>query len=203
MSKALHDRGLVTLEVTSPIWDKFFTVAPLALVGTLEPDGSYDLAPKHMVTPLGWENYVGFVCCPEHGTYRNAKRAGEFTLSFMHPDEVVLASLTAAPRCTGNEMPVLGLVETFGSEVVSPPLVSGAYLYLECTLHGVWDDFGPNSLIAGEVVAAHVAEESVRRPDRDDGELIAGQPMLVYLPPCRYGSVGSSQSFPFHKGMKK
>ena len=28
----------------------------LGRLGTREPDGGYDLAPKHMATPLGWDN---------------------------------------------------------------------------------------------------------------------------------------------------
>ena len=65
-------RDVVTLDTAFPIWERFFTVAPLVLIGTREVDGTYDLAPKHMVTPLGWGNYFGFVCTPRHATYANA-----------------------------------------------------------------------------------------------------------------------------------
>lgn len=203
MDQELQTRGLVSLELTSPIWERFFTVAPLAIVGTVEPDGSPDLAPKHMVTPLGWENYVAFVCSPRHATYRNAVRTGEFTMSFPRPDAVVLASLAAAPRCDGTDKPSLGLLETFPAAAVGPPLVVGAYLYLECRTHGTWDDFGKNCLVAGEIVAAHVSQQGVRRPDGDDAELLAREPLLAYLPPGRFARVSASGAFPFHKGMKK
>jgi flavin reductase (DIM6/NTAB) family NADH-FMN oxidoreductase RutF len=203
MGRDLEARGLVSLEMTSPIWERFFTVAPLAVVGTVEPDGSPDLAPKHMVTPLGWDNWVAFVCCPDHGTYRNARRTGEFTLSFPRPEGVVLASLTAAPRCGDEAQPALDLVETFPATVVAPPLVAGGYLYLECRLHGTWDGFGENSLVAGEIVAAHVSHEGVRRPDRDDMELLHDEPLLVYLPPGRFAQLDGGQAFPFHRGMKR
>jgi len=203
MNAELQTRGLVSLELTAPIWERFFTVAPLVIVGTLEPDGTPDLAPKHMVTPLGWGNYVGFVCSPGHGTYRNAVRTREFTLSFPRPEGVVLASLAAAPRCDGDDKPSLALLETFPSVEVEPPLVAGGYLYLECRLHGTWDAFGKNSLVAGEIVAAHVSQAGVRRPDRDDVELLDGEPLLAYLPPGRFAPVGASQAFPFHRGMKK
>ena len=62
-----------TLDVSKPIWEKIFIVAPLVVIGTKEGDG-YDLAPKHMATPIGFENYFGFVCTPEHSTYVNAKK---------------------------------------------------------------------------------------------------------------------------------
>ncbi|NIQ57054.1 MAG: flavin reductase, partial [Gammaproteobacteria bacterium] len=53
---------------------------PLVLVGTREGEGAYDLAPKHMATPLGWGDYFCFVCTPEHRTYQNATREEEFTV---------------------------------------------------------------------------------------------------------------------------
>ena len=34
---------LVSLGVEHPIWERFFQVAPLIVVGTKEPDGGYDL----------------------------------------------------------------------------------------------------------------------------------------------------------------
>jgi len=61
---------LVSLDPDQPVWERFFSVSPLIVVGTRDEDGSYDLAPKHMATPLGWDNYFGFVCTPRHHTYR-------------------------------------------------------------------------------------------------------------------------------------
>ncbi|MEJ2538435.1 MAG: flavin reductase [Gemmatimonadota bacterium] len=203
MGQDRADEGLITLDLGAPVWDKFFTVAPLVLVGTSEPDGSVDLAPKHMVTPLGWDNYIGFVCTPSHGTYQNAKRTGEFALTFPRPGGVLAASLASAPRCEDDEKVSLTLLETFPGERVSAPLAAGGYLYLECELSGIWDAFGRNSLIAGRIVAARVASDSVRRPERDDADTVAGAPLLAYLPPGRYAEISASQAFPFHSGMKR
>lgn len=197
------EAGLITLDLGAPIWDRFFTVAPLVLVGTTEPDGSVDLAPKHMVTPLGWDNYIGFVCTPDHGTYRNAKRTGEFAVTFPRPGGVLAASLASAPRCEGDEKAGLALVETIPATKIAAPLAADGYLHLECELHGTWDDFGRNSLVAGRIVAARVAEDAVRRPDRDDADTLAGAPLLVYLPPGRFAEVAATQAFPFHGGMKR
>ena len=45
-AKARPERARVEeLDVATPIWDQFFTVAPLVLVGTREADGRDDLAP--------------------------------------------------------------------------------------------------------------------------------------------------------------
>ena len=70
-------------------------------------------------------------------------------------------------------------------------------------LHGTWDDFGRNSLVAGRIVAARVAEDAVRLSDRDDADTVAGAPLLVYLPPGRFAEVAESHAFPFHGGMKR
>jgi hypothetical protein len=56
-----NPQSMIPLPLNAPIWDAFFTVAPLVLVGTREDDGSHDLAPKHMALPLGWQNHFGFV----------------------------------------------------------------------------------------------------------------------------------------------
>jgi len=42
---------LVTLDTARPIWDQFFSVAPLVIIGTKEGE-HYNLAPKHMAGPI-------------------------------------------------------------------------------------------------------------------------------------------------------
>jgi flavin reductase (DIM6/NTAB) family NADH-FMN oxidoreductase RutF len=93
-------------------------VAPLVLIGTKEKDG-YDLAPKHMATPMGWENYFGFVCAPRHRTYQNIKHERVFTVSYPRPTQLVLTSLAAASRCGDDAKPSLLALPTFpASQVV-------------------------------------------------------------------------------------
>ena len=70
-----------SLPLDEPVWERFFTVFPLVLVGTREEDGGHDLAPKHLAMPLSWGNWFGFVCTPRHRTYQNAVRTGAFTVS--------------------------------------------------------------------------------------------------------------------------
>ena len=68
----------IDLDVDQPVWERFFWVAPLVLIGTMEANGGHDLAPKHMAFPMGWENYYGFVCTPSHATYSNIERERVF-----------------------------------------------------------------------------------------------------------------------------
>lgn len=195
MEKPFCDR-IRTLEMNLPIWERFFTVAPLVLIGTKEKEG-YDLAPKHMVTPMGWENYFAFVCAARHRTYQNIQREGVFTVSYPRPTQLVLTSLAAAPRCGDDTKPSLLALPTFPARQVDGIFVVDAYLFLECTLDRIIEGFGVNSLITGRIVAAHVHEDALRASERDDNDLIHEAPLLAYLSPGRIARIDASYSFPF------
>ena len=193
----------VELDTTHPIWDQFYWVAPLVLVGTREADGSHDLAPKHMASPMGWENYYGFVCTPRHGTYHNIRRSGEFSVSVPWPEQLVLTSLAASPRFGAGEKPSLAALPVSPARHIDGVLVEGACLQLECRLHRIYDDFGVNSLITGEVIRAALDPRAQRVPDGDDAELLYRNPPLAYLHPGRFATLKETQAFPFPAGMKK
>jgi flavin reductase (DIM6/NTAB) family NADH-FMN oxidoreductase RutF len=195
MQKYLREH-IRTLEPNLPIWDRFYTVAPLVLIGTKEAEG-YDLAPKHMITPLGWENYFAFVCTPRHRTYQNIIRGKTFTVSYPRPTQLVLASLAAAPRCGDDTKPSLLALPTFPASQIDGVFVAEGYIFLECRLDRVVDGFGVNSLITGRIVAAHVHEDALRTSDRDDQDVIHQAPLLGYLSPGRVATIAGSYSFPF------
>ena len=203
MQDLLREQNLIELDVSLPVWERFFWVAPLVLVGTREADGSHDLAPKHMAMPVGWENYFGFVCTPRHHTYLNIRRSGVFTISYPRPDQLVLTSLAASPRCGEDDKPALSVLPVFPATKVDGVLVEGGYMYLECELARIIDDFGLNSLIIGRVVAARVAEDSARVYEASDQALIHNAPLLAYIHPGRFATIDSSFTFPFPAGMKK
>ena len=203
MQSPATTQPLVELDVNEPIWDRFFWVAPLVLVGTREADGSHDLAPKHMAIPMGWQNYFGFVCTPRHHTYSNVKRDGVFTVSYPRPSQLVLTSLAASPRCGEEHKPALSVLPVFPASVVDGVLVDGAYLFLECELDRIVDDFGINSLIVGRIVAARVARDAERMDELEDQALVHDSPLLAYLHPGRFTTIEQSFSFPFPAGMKK
>jgi flavin reductase (DIM6/NTAB) family NADH-FMN oxidoreductase RutF len=194
---------LVQLDLDKPIWERFFWVSPLTVVGTLEEDGSPDLAPKHMATPMGWQNYFGFVCTPRHSTYRNAKREGAFTVSMPRPDQVVLASLCAAPRCEDRAKPELDALQLRPSRRVKGFHLAQSYLFLECEVDRIVDGFGENSLVVGRIVAASVARDSLRTRERDGQDLIHDAPLLAYLGPWRFASISRTCSFPLPEGFKR
>lgn len=196
------DDHLVTLPPEYPVWDRFFTVAPLVVVGTSEQDG-YDLAPKHMATPVGHGDHYGFVCTPRHRTYHNANRTGTFTVSYPQPSQILITSLTAAPHC-GDEGSAASLV---GLPVVPAIRVEGVLLanadaHLECELDRVIDGFGDASLIVGRVVRAAVRREALRATEVSDAELLGRSPLLAYVDPGRYATIRDTQAFPFPEGFE-
>ncbi|MFN8161196.1 MAG: flavin reductase [Solirubrobacterales bacterium] len=186
------------LDTSTPIWARVFTVAPLVVVGTKEPDGSFDLAPKHMAMPLGWQNIWCFVCSPRHATHANALEHGEFTASFLRPEQMVEASLAAGPRDAEGSKPSLAGLSTSPAREVDGVLLDGAGLWLECELERIIDGFGENSLIIGRVVAASAPESAIRSADTDDADLLRKAPLTAYLSPGRFASVGETLSFPYH-----
>ena len=105
-------------------------------------------------------------------TYHNARREGVFTVSYPRPMQVVLASLAAAPREGDGSKPAVDVLPTFPASEVDGIFIEDAYLFLECVLDRISDDFGENSLIAGRIVAAHVSEDYLRASERDDKDLI-------------------------------
>jgi flavin reductase (DIM6/NTAB) family NADH-FMN oxidoreductase RutF len=201
MTETNH-RGLVSLDVKEPIWERFFTVAPLVLIGTLDEGGEPDLAPKHMAFPMGWDNYFGFVCTPSHSTYQNIKRSRGFAVSYPRPADLVAASLTASPRCE-EAKPIVGLLDTFPASEVEGVFLEAGYLFLECELDRLIDGFGVNSLVTGRVVAAYADDDALRGSDRDDGEVLLDSPQLAYLYPGRFAVIDRTQAFPFPAGMRR
>jgi flavin reductase (DIM6/NTAB) family NADH-FMN oxidoreductase RutF len=198
-----HTSRLIRLPTDRPIWDRVFSVAPLVIVGSKEESGQFNLAPKHLAMPLGWERYFCFVCSPRHTTYHNIRRSGAFTISYPRPSDVLLASLAAAPRCEDQSKPSLMVLPTFPAREVDGVLVEGSYLFLECALHSILDGFGPNSLIIGNVVAAWAQEDAVRDVERDEADQIFAFPMLAYVSPGRLAEIRQTMAFPFPIGYSR
>jgi len=195
-----HSSQLVSLPVDGPIWSRVFSVAPLVIIGSKEPNGEYNLAPKHMAMPLGLGHYFCFVCGPRHATYHNIRRNGVFTVSYPRVGEVVYTSLAAAPRAADDSKPSLLVLPTFSASKVDGVLVQDCYFHLECRLQRVVDDFDGFSLIIGDVVAAAAVEEALRKQELDEADHIYQFPLLAYLYPGRIAEIRQSTAFPLPEG---
>jgi flavin reductase (DIM6/NTAB) family NADH-FMN oxidoreductase RutF len=201
----MGEKSHVQLDLSSPIWEQFFTVSPLVVIGTKEGE-KYDLAPKHMVTSLGMGNFFGFVCTPRHATYHNVKKEKTFTVSYPKDEQVVLASLAALPRCEegGTGKTVISALPTEAATETDGIFLKNSYLFLECQLEKIVDGFDQFSLIAGRIIAAKVDREYLRYTDaEDEGAIIRQAPLLAYLHPTRFARIEESFAFPFPKGFKR
>ncbi len=192
----------VELNLDLPIWDRVFTVSPLVVVGTRHPNGKYDLAPKHLALPLGWDRYFGFVCTERHATYRNAKRERQFTVSFPNPSSIVVTSLTASARREEHGKAVLDAVPTTPAVGMDGIFVADSYLFLECELDRIIGGFGDNSLICGSIRRAAVSKDSLRLFTEDDPEMLRRRPLLAFLAPERYAILTSTHRFPVPSGIR-
>lgn len=195
--------ALIELDTGSSIWESFFSVFPLVVIGTREEDGNEDFAPKHLAIPMSWSNHFGFVCTPRHNTYRNIQRERQFTVTYMRPSQTVLASLAATPRCDDGSKPITRSLPTFAAQMVDASFVSDGYLFLECELQQMVDNLGDNSLIVGRIIAARVAEDALRSSELDDEDLVFNAPLLAYLYPGRFAEISDSTQLPFPAGFKR
>ncbi len=195
---------IIKLDLSLPIWQRFFSVAPLVLIGTRDERGQLDFAPKHMAMPMGWENYFGFVCTPSHKTYQNIIDTEVFTVTYVRPTQLLLSSLAASPRCENDEnKTILERFDTFSASEIEAEFLQDGYVFLECQSYQIIDNFGENSLITGKIIAAHVDEDALRTSEQDDAELINRSPLLAYLHPYRFSTIHQSNLFPLPANMKK
>ena len=192
---------LVSIELDDELWERVFVVSPLVLVGTREPDGSFDFAPKHRVVTL--PRHFGFVCRPSHATWRNAVRERAFTVSWPSPRQIVMTSAAASPRCEDGEKRALRALPTLAATAVEAALVDGSRFHVECRLDRVVDDLGEDGLLLGRVVAAHADPKALRSRVVPDRTLVHEQPLLAYLHPSQFARIDHSTGFPFPKNFTR
>lgn len=202
--EVIGEQHITQLNVKQSLWDQVFTIAPLVVVGTRENKG-YDLAPKHMVSPIGFGPYFAFVCTPRHGTFRNIRESGEFTVSFPKPDQLVFTSLSASPRqeSVSKSDTVLGTLPVVKALGMDAPLIDGSYLYLECRFYKLIEGFDDYAIITGEVLAAYADKEYARISEQDEQEQLHNNPLLAYVAPGRFARIAQTYNFPFPKDFKR
>jgi len=200
----LKTNNIQVLDITHPVWPQTFTVAPLAVIGTKEDNG-YDMAPKHLISPLGFDNYFGFVCTPRHATYHNIKKTKEFTVSFPMPEQVILTSLSASPRkkTISKSKNIINALPTIKASVVDALFIKGSYFYLECELYKIIDGFGENSIISGKIISAFVDKNYQRVTEKDEQQQLMENPLLAYIANGRFARISETFNFPFPKNFKR
>ena len=197
------NKKYIRLSPEEPIWDRVFMVAPLIVVGTKE-ESNYDLAPKHMATLIGPSNYFAFICTPNHGTYQNIKKNKEFSVSFPIPDQVVLASLSASPRCEEqyDKKPIVDELPTSKCKAIDALILNDSYLYFECSLTKIIDGFDAYSIVIGKILEAYVDSAYMKISEKDEQKQIFEHPLLAYIAHGRFAKIRDTYNFPLPKGFK-
>lgn len=197
-------KDFISLNVKESIWEHFYTVAPLVVIGSKEDDG-FDLAPKHMATPLGFSEFFGFVCTPRHNTYHNIKKHLRFSVSFVKPDQVLLSSLAAIPRCAVNNFSkeITNQIPTVTTKNGASIFLQDSYVMLDCALHKVIDGFDDYSLITGRIEQAMVHKNYKIVSDEGHQKQIYDHPLLAYIAQGRFASIKETLSYPYPKDFKR
>lgn len=192
----------VELDLDGPLLDRAFRIAPLVLVATMDADGRPDVAPKHMTMPVG-ERHVAFTCTPAHATLGNAIETGAFTVSWLRPQDVLLASLAAAPRFRDGTKPSLAAVPTRPATVVDGVVVDRASIAVECRLERIVEGFGRWQVVVGSIVHAAIARDTLLGTDEDPQDVLARAPVLAYLHPDHVATISRADRFPYHEGFRR
>lgn len=202
IAKGFED--FVSLDTKKSLWEQFHTVAPLVVIGTKEEDG-FDLAPKHMVTPIGFSNYFAFVCTPRHRTYHNIKKEEKFSVSYVKPDQILLSSIAAIPRCAVDDYPrdVVQHIPTVTSQDGENIYVEDSYLFFECKLHKIFDGFDDYSIITGTVEKAFVHKDYMIHSDQGQQGQIYRNPLLVYVAQGRFAEIHETMAYPYPKDFER
>ena len=196
---------MVNITDDPEMWNRFYSVHSLIVVGSMEENGNYNFAPKHMAMPLGFGPYFGFMGTPRKMTYRNIKREKVFTISYPRPEQLVISSLTASRREDDDTLPIIEQVPTSDAQYIEGKFLKDSYIQLECKLSEMLGKFGEWEIVVGEIVSAYAHKDALREEgdDADEDNQIQQHPLLAYLHPNRFSVVKESNAFPFPKDFKR
>ena len=146
---------------------------PIGWVSSVDRDGRVNLAPFSFFNAVSYvPPQVMFATTEPHreggdkDSLRNIRETGEFAvnLATWPLREAVNASSAPAPHGT-DEFELAGLTKAPAC-VVRPPLVAESPVHLECVLVQIVelpspDPADPNTVVFGEVVGVHIADEVI------------------------------------------
>lgn len=182
---------------------QYLNLQPLILVTTLGHSGLPNVAPKTQSMHVGRHGeYFAFVCTPLHHTYQNAKAYGEFVVNYPSPELIDKVSATSEFAENEDEVKLAGLTSV-PSLVVKPPRIKECVLHLECRLVEV-KDMDVASIIMGKIVSRSANREMFFKQGkaREIMKLLSKHPLLAYIHPGFYATIGIAKKFPFPKNYK-
>lgn len=140
---------------------------PIALVTTLNPDGTLNTAPYSLFNVLSHDPPIVAVSVLSHperrlkDTGQNILVTGEFVINLVSEQVAEAMNLTCIDAPPGTEEHRLAHLEKQASSVVQPPRIAQSPVALECRLLTSLA-FGPNqAIVIGQVAVVHVADDCV------------------------------------------
>lgn len=138
---------------------------PIGWIGTVRPDGTYNLAPFSYFNVVSASPPVVMFSASRHpdrlkDSPRFAEQSGEFTVNIVSEDVVQAMAVTSGSyTAEDDEFDIAGLTPVAGT-LVGAPLVAESPANLECRVLEVIDlGGGRTRLVLGDVVAIHVRDD--------------------------------------------
>ncbi|MFD7551991.1 flavin reductase family protein [Streptomyces sp. NPDC059578] len=146
---------------------------PIAWTSTVSDGGTRNLAPFSFFTVVSTEPpmlALTIEAAPGGGvkdTLRNLRTTGEFVVNTVSVDQARQLDLTGVDHAQEVDEFALAGVTPLASTRVRPPRVAEAGISVECVLHSLLTP-GSDTLVIGEVVAFHIADELLTATGRID-----------------------------------
>ena len=147
---------------------------PIGWISTLDEEGRVNLAPFSFFNAVAYvPPQVMFATTGPHtdgaahkDSMRNAITSGEFVANLATWGLREAVNLTSAPAPHGVDELALAGLTALPSRIVAPPRVAESPVHLECrvTTHvdlPTPDPDDPNTVVFGEVVGVHIADEAI------------------------------------------
>jgi len=133
-------------------------VRPVVVITTVSDDGRVNAAPFSFNTPISFSPPLyGFASSPDHDTWVNVKKNGEFVVNIAGKDLGAVMHILETDFPYGvNELEKAGLTEV-RAKSVKPPRVKEAIAWMECKLETYYA-IGDHILIVGRVLEAEVKD---------------------------------------------
>lgn len=167
---------------------------PIAWIGTLNEDGSHNLAPYSYFNAVSATPPIIAIGIgrahgkPEKDTLRNARRTGELTVSIPTFDQANLVEASGENFPYGDdEFEKCGLTPRLG-QVVSAPIVAEAKVSFECVVYDIIPiKRSNNTLLLAEIKVFHILDTIL--DDKQYADPKQFNP-LVRIGSWQYASIG-------------
>lgn len=145
---------------------------PIAWVVTLDPAGRRNAAPFSFFNVFGEDPAViaigigGRRPGPYKDSAANIRANREFVVNLVPEALLQPMHVTAIDFDTGDDELVQAGLSVAPSHHVAPPRIAESPVALECRLHSIVEFGTPQSLVIGEVLAMHIADDAILDPAR-------------------------------------